>query len=77
MLPDGIQQLLVRAGRVGKSGVTVKARGFFLPDPPMPFADDPTITVQVVNGLGSCWGVDYVVPPKANNAAKLVVKERP
>ena len=43
----------------------------------MPFAQDPTITVQVVNGLGACWGTDYVVPPQVNSAAKLLVKERP
>jgi uncharacterized repeat protein (TIGR01451 family) len=77
LLPDGIKQLTVRSGTLGKAGAFVKARGIPLPDPPMPFAQDPTITVQVVNGLGSCWGAEYVVTPQENSAAKLLVKEKP
>ena len=33
-----------------------------LPDPPTPFQQDPHGTVQLVNSLGNCWGVDYVTP---------------
>ncbi len=52
-------------------------KGLVLPDPPMPFQQDPSITVQVVNSIGSCWGAEYVSPPRANTGEKLIVKERP
>jgi hypothetical protein len=76
-LPNGLQQLRVRSGALGKASVFVQARGVALPDPPMPFAHDPTITVQVVNTLGTCWGVDYVVAPRVNDAARLLIEEKP
>jgi hypothetical protein len=43
----------------------------------MPFAQDPTITVQVVNGLGTCWGADFVVAARTNTAEKLTIDEKP
>jgi hypothetical protein len=77
LLPDGIKDLKVQSGDLGRSRVSVKGRGLHLPDPPMPFAQDPSITVQVVNGAGTCWGAEYVVAPVENSAAKLSVKEQP
>ena len=77
LLPNGLQQLRVRSGALGKTAVFVQARGVALPDPPMPFTQDPTITVQVVNTLGTCWGVDYVVAPRLNDAGRLLVEEKP
>ena len=64
-------------GALGKAKVSVVARGAVLPDPPMPFQHDPTITIQVVNSVGSCWGVDYVTPPQVNASTRLVARERP
>jgi hypothetical protein len=77
LLPNGVRQLTIGSGPFGKASVLVKGRGIHLPDPPMPFTQDPTITVQVVNGLGTCWGADFVVAPQENSAAKLLVKEKP
>ncbi len=77
LLPNGIQQLNVFTGALGKAKVSVTARGVAMPDPPMPFQHDPTITVQVVNSIGSCWGADYVSAPRTNTDAKLVAKEKP
>lgn len=77
LLPNGVGELSVRTGVLGKARVSVKARGAALPDPPMPFQHDPLITVQVVNSAGSCWGADYVNVPKVNTASKLIAKERP
>jgi len=55
----------------------VRARGSMLPDPPMPFRQDPRITVQVVNSLGSCWGGDFVRPARVNTEQGLVAREKP
>ena len=55
----------------------MKAKGAVMPDPPMPFAQQPRITVQVVNSLGKCWGADYVNAPLVNTSARLVAKENP
>jgi hypothetical protein len=43
----------------------------------MPFQQSPSITVQVVNSLGRCWGADYVNEPSVNTEAKLGVREKP
>jgi hypothetical protein len=77
LLPDGIKTLKVMSGELGRSRLTVKGGGLRLPDPPMPFAQDPTIIVQVVNGTGKCWGASFVVAPQENSEARLLVKERP
>jgi hypothetical protein len=77
LLPDGIQQLDVRSGPLGKTRVIVKAKGAVMPDPPMPFMQQPKITVQVVNNLGKCWGANYVNPALTNTSARLVAKENP
>jgi hypothetical protein len=76
-LPDGIQQLKVRSGPLGAPRLTLKGKGVALPNPPMPFAQSPRITVQVVNDVGTCWGSDFVSPPLSNTNARLIVKERP
>jgi hypothetical protein len=76
-LPNGIQQLRVRSGALGVSRLTVKGKGAALPDPPMPFAHSPRITVQVVNDAGTCWGSDFVSAPLSNTNARLLVKEKP
>lgn len=77
LLPDGIRQLNVKAGRLGKAKVFMKARGTELPDPPMPFRQDALITVQVVNSIGKCWGSEFVSRARVNLAPRLVVKEKP
>ena len=77
LLPDGLKELTLRSGSLGRSRVVVKGRGFVLPDPAMPFQQDPQITVQVLNSLGNCWGADYVSPAQVNTETKLIVKERP
>jgi len=76
-LPDGIQQLKVRSGALGVARLTLKAKGYALPNPPMPFAKSPRITVQVVNDAGTCWGSDFVSPAQSNTDVRLIVKERP
>ncbi len=76
-LPDGIVRLDIRSGPLGRPRVFVKAKGVMMPDPPMPFAQAPQITVQVINSLGNCWGVDFVSPASKNSSSDLVAKEAP
>ena len=76
-LPSGLDQLTLRAGTLGRSTVSVRGRGVSLPDPPMPFQQSPHVTVQVVNSLGNCWGVDYVTPARTNTGTHLLLKEKP
>ncbi len=76
-LPDGIQQLKIRSGALGVPRLTVKGKGAALPHPPMPFAQSPRITVQVVNDAGACWGSDFVSQPLSNTDVRLLVKEKP
>jgi hypothetical protein len=77
LLPNGIQQLTIRSGSIGRAKVILKGKGALLPDPPMPFQRTPRITVQVVNDLGNCWGADYINVPRVNTEASLIVSERP
>ena len=77
LLPNGLRELAVKPGPLGRPRIVVKALGEEMPDPPMPFRRDPTITVQVVNSAGACWGADFVTAPTRNTAEKLVAQERP
>jgi hypothetical protein len=76
-LPSGLDQLTLRAGPLGRSTVSVRGRGVSLPDPPTPFQQDPHVTVQLVNSLGNCWGVDYVTPARTNTDTHLLLREKP
>ncbi len=77
LIPDGLKQVTLRSGPLGESRVVIKGRGLELPDPVMPFAQDPQITVQLVNSLGNCWGADYVSPAQVNTGTRLKAKEKP
>lgn len=74
--PDGLADIFVKTGSPGKTKVVVDGLGAALPDPPMPFGQEPKITVQVVNSLGTCWSTDYSSAAKVNTASKLVLQER-
>jgi hypothetical protein len=67
----------IESGPAAQTSIFLKGRGLPLPDPPMPFTQQPTITVQVVNGAGTCWGAAYVVAPRVNTEQKLLVEEKP
>jgi hypothetical protein len=69
--------MTLKAGALGRARVSVEARGVVKPDPPMPFQQSPSITVQVVNSIGSCWGADYVSAAQVNTEQRLSAKERP
>lgn len=75
--PDGVRRITLEPGSAGRARVTVTAHGAAMPNPPMPFRQVPSITVQVVNALDACWGADYVSSPQRNTAQTLRAKERP
>lgn len=60
----GVQKLQLKAGSDGKTKAQVKAKGDNLPMP-LPysaeqfFANDPSVTVQLINSSGSCWTSDF------------------
>jgi hypothetical protein len=56
--PDGIQQLVLKAGPTGKAQIVLKGRGTDLDMPPLPISDLP-IRVQLVNSVGGCWEATY------------------
>jgi hypothetical protein len=55
----GVRGIFLRPGVAGRARVAVRARGIPLPLPTMPLAQDPTVTVQLVNSEGQCWEANY------------------
>src|SRR5262249_17504192 len=43
----------------GRAKITLKGKGANLPLPTLPLAQDPTVTVQLKNRAGACWGADF------------------
>jgi len=58
----GVRKLILRAGAPGQAKIVLKGKGGNLPLPPMPLAQDPVVTVQVANTVGSCWEAIYSAP---------------
>ncbi len=58
LTPDGVQQLLLRAGADGKAKILVKGRGPTLEMPALPIAHLP-VRVQLTNSTGACWDATY------------------
>jgi hypothetical protein len=58
LTPNGIQQVVLKAGDAGKAQIQVKGRGASLPDPTLPISHLP-VTVQLVSSTGQCWTATY------------------
>jgi hypothetical protein len=67
-----ITTLVLRAGPQGGALILVKAGGEPLQMPSLPFAQDPSITVQVKNDLGFCWDADYTAPAQRNQDISFI-----
>ena len=63
--PEGVQDLLLKEGRSGKSRIVLAARGELLPLPATPLAQP--VTVQLRNGTGGCWQSVFSSPAKKNS----------
>jgi uncharacterized delta-60 repeat protein len=62
--PDGVAQLVLRAGADGKAKIQLKASGDLLGDPVYPLVQ--TITVQLRNSDGVCWESVHSAPATKN-----------
>jgi uncharacterized delta-60 repeat protein len=72
--PNRVFQLLVKPNNAGKAKVLVKSKGADLGlvgTPLLPFDQDPTLTVQVVNSLGECWDASYSAPAMKSDATQF------
>ncbi len=69
--PDGITSVALKAGATGKTMITLKGKGAFLPALPLPLAQDPTVTVQLSNDAGVCWESVFNAPATRNDAAQF------
>jgi len=56
--PDGLQQVILKAGVAGKAQIKVVGKGALLGLPMLPVQDLP-VTVQLVSDDGQCWGATY------------------
>jgi cysteine-rich repeat protein len=63
----GVSEVAVKPGKAGRTTARVSGRGAALGLPPTPLADLP-LTVQLLNGAGTCWGSVFSRP--ARNAAE-------
>jgi hypothetical protein len=69
---DGVQLILLKGGVGGAAKLQVKAKGSKLV-PPTPaggdrlFAQDPSVTAQLVNSDGYCWEATYSAPAQRND----------
>jgi hypothetical protein len=71
LAPDGLLKLVLKAGGNGQSRVIAIGRGLDLRVPGMPLSQDPKVTVQLVNGDGTCWEARYGSPAGRNTDAQF------
>jgi hypothetical protein len=58
LTPDGVQQLVLKAGTAGKAKLMLKGRGANLKTPALPISHLP-VKVQLNNTVGECWTATY------------------
>jgi hypothetical protein len=62
------------AGAAGKTKILVSGKGLSLGTPPIPFANDTSLAVQVISlATNQCWGASFSAPKK-NDFEKYVGK---
>jgi len=75
-LADGLKNIVLKAGPLGKAKVIVKAKGLNLPTP-IPvgpsafFEQNPNVIVQLVNSAGLCWTTEFAPPAATSNDARF------
>jgi len=66
--PPGSLQIFLKAGAAGKAAIGVVGKGGVNPVlPPLPLAQP--VTVQLVNGAGTCWQATYSTPARVNDGS--------
>jgi len=69
LTPDGIQQVVLKAGVSGKAKIQVKGTGINLPIPTLPLTQP--VRVQVRNSDGICWEAGFDAPALKNTSAQF------
>ena len=71
--PDGITNLLLKAGAADKAKVEVSAGKLDLALSPFPLQQSPRVVAQVRTSTGQCWGATFSTATK-NTATKFSAK---
>ena len=72
----GIQKITLKPGIDGKAKVQVKGKGANVAPPPLPLAQDTSVTVQLKNSAGVCWGTSYDAPADKNEPEQFKDKHK-
>jgi cysteine-rich repeat protein len=67
LTPHGIQGILAKSGSAGRASVKVKGKGGRLLLPPLPLAQGPRVTIQLVATTGACWESTHGAPAIRND----------
>jgi cysteine-rich repeat protein len=70
-LPDGITSMTIKAGAAGKSSIKLKAKGSYLDVATLPLTQSPAVTVQLSNGIGTCFESVFTPPATKNDAGQF------
>ena len=70
--PDGVSQVQLRPGAAGKAKLKAKAKGGNLGLGSLGFGGAASVTVQLRNSQGKCYGAVYSAPFKKDDAARFV-----
>jgi len=66
MTPNGLTAIDVRSGAAGKARMVLKGKGEPLGLPALPIASLP-LTVQLANGVGTCWSAVFAGDIRQND----------
>ena len=71
---SGLERIVLRENSAGVAGITIRGAGAELGLPLLPLAQDPGVTIQLVNGAGSCWETRYLAPASRNSGTQFTDK---
>ena len=73
MTPNGLTGIELRSGAAGKARIVLKGKGEPLTLPALPIASLP-LTVQLANGIGTCWSASFENDVRQNDAGAFKAK---
>jgi len=76
-VPDGLTLIKLRPGDVGKAKILLKGKGMNLAVSNLGFDASATVTVQLHNGAGACFGASYSAPFTKNDSDQFKDKSDP
>ena len=63
--------MTIKAGAAGKSSIKLKAKGSYLDVATLPLTQSPAVTVQLSNGIGTCFESVFTPPATKNDAGQF------